>query len=126
MAPKRADTIRLFDRGDFFSAHGDDALYIAMQVFRTQSVLKYLGSGGKAGGLPSVTLSKNVAMAFLRDALTALQLRVEIWLSEGGKKGGKFKLDKEVRPSFHIVNHRWYSMFMLIFVIRHRLEIYKP
>ena len=81
---KRADTIRLFDRRDFFSAHGDDAIYIAMHVFRTQSVLKYLGTGGKTGGLPSVTMSNNVATAFLRDALTALQLRVEIWISEAG------------------------------------------
>ena len=72
-------------------------MYIAMHVFRTQSVLKYLGSGGKAGGLPSVTLSNNVATAFLRDALTALQLRIEIWAPEGGsKKATKFKLEKEV------------------------------
>ncbi|KAL5514499.1 hypothetical protein ACEPAG_2588 [Sanghuangporus baumii] len=98
LPPKRADTIRLFDRRDFFSAHGDDAMYIAMHVFRTQSVLKYLGSGGKAGGLPSVTMSNNVATAFLRDALTALQLRIEIWTSEGGKKNTKFKLEKEASP----------------------------
>ena len=98
LPPKRSDTIRLFDRRDFFFAHGDDAVYIAMQVFRTQSVLKYLGSGGKAAGLPSVTLSNNVAMAFLRDALTALQLRIEIWASEGGKKSGKFRLEKQVCP----------------------------
>ncbi|EJD05353.1 DNA mismatch repair protein MSH2 [Fomitiporia mediterranea MF3/22] len=98
LPPKRADTIRLFDRRDFFSAHGEDATYIAMQVFRTQSVLKYLGSGGKASGLPSVTLSNNVATAFLRDALTSLQLRIEIWVSEGGKKGAKFRLEKEASP----------------------------
>ncbi|OCB91766.1 DNA mismatch repair protein MSH2 [Sanghuangporus baumii] len=98
LPPKRADTIRLFDRRDFFSAHGDDAMYIAMHVFRTQSVLKYLGSGGKASGLPSVTMSNNVATAFLRDALTALQLRIEIWTSEGGKKNTKFKLDREASP----------------------------
>ena len=61
LPPKRPDTIRLFDRREFYSAHGDDALYIANQVFRTQSILKYLGAGGKSGGgLPSVNLSQNV------------------------------------------------------------------
>ncbi|KAH8110312.1 DNA mismatch repair protein MSH2 [Phellopilus nigrolimitatus] len=97
---KRADTIRLFDRRDFFSAHGDDAKYIAQDVFRTQSVLKYLGSASKGAGLPSVTLSNNVATAFLRDALTARQLRVEIWAPEPGqgKKTAKFRLEKEASP----------------------------
>jgi DNA mismatch repair protein MSH2 len=49
-------------------------------------------------GLPSVTFSDNVAMAFLRDALTSKQLRVEIWEPElgQGKKASKFRLDKEV------------------------------
>ena len=43
-------------------------------------------------------MSTNVAKAFLRDALTAKQLKIEIWASESGsgKKGSKFKLDKEV------------------------------
>ena len=98
---KRADTIRLFDRKDFYSLHGPDAQYVATHVFRTNSVIKHLGGAGKAG-LPSVTMSVNVAKAFLRDALTARQMRVEIWVPEGGgtgKKGSKFKLDKEVREA---------------------------
>lgn len=101
LPPKRPDTIRIFDRKDFYSAHGDDALFVATHVFRTQSVLKYLGSGGKAsGGLPSVSMSNNVATAFLRDALTARQLRIEIWAPESGssKKSAKFKLEKEASP----------------------------
>ncbi|KAI5118904.1 hypothetical protein M0805_002819 [Coniferiporia weirii] len=100
LPPKRADTIRLFDRRDFFSAHGADAQYIAAHVFRTQSVLKHLGNTAKGSGLPSVTLSNNVATAFLRDALTARQLRVEIWTPEPGqgKKTAKFRLEKEASP----------------------------
>jgi hypothetical protein len=62
-------------------------------------VLKYLGSGGKMAGLPSVTLRPTVATSFLREALTSRQLKVEIWIPEAGhgKKVSKFKLDKEVR-----------------------------
>ncbi|KAJ3554127.1 hypothetical protein NM688_g3265 [Phlebia brevispora] len=92
-------TIRLFDRGDYYSAHGPDALYIAANVYHTNTVLKYLGPGGR-GGLASVTLSANSAKTFLRDALTARQLKVEIWVPEAGqgKRATKFKLDKEASP----------------------------
>jgi DNA mismatch repair protein MSH2 len=80
--------------------HGPDAHYVATHVYRTNSVIKYLGTGGKAAGLPSVTLNENMAMTFLRDALTNKQLRVEIWKPEPGqgKKCSKFRLDKEVSP----------------------------
>ena len=88
----------MFDRGDYYSAHGPDALYIAAHVYHTNTVLKYLGHAGR-GGLPSVTLSTNSAKTFLRDALTARQLKVEIYVPEAGqgKRATKFKLDKEVR-----------------------------
>lgn len=91
-------TIRLFDRGDYYSLHGPDALYVAAHVYHTNTVIKYLGPGGK-GGLASVTLSSNSAKTFLRDALTTRQLKVEIWVPEAGqgKRATKFKLDKEVR-----------------------------
>lgn len=92
-----AGTIRLFDRGEYYSVHGPDALYVATHVYCTNTVIKYLGPGGRAG-LPSVTLSANNAKSFLRDALTAKQLKVEIWVPETGqgKKATRFRLDKEV------------------------------
>ncbi|KAM0746141.1 putative DNA mismatch repair protein MSH2 [Meredithblackwellia eburnea MCA 4105] len=95
LPPTPSGSIRLFDRGEFFSAHGSDALYIATNHFKTQSVLKYLG---RAPGLPSCTLSLAVAQSFLRDALTAKQLRVEIYHSDGGKSSNKWTLDKEASP----------------------------
>lgn len=77
--------------------HGPDALYVATHVFHTNTVIKYLGPGGRMG-LPSVTLKPTLAEAFLREALTGKQLKVEIWVPEvgQGKKAVKFKLDKEV------------------------------
>lgn len=100
LPPKKEDTIRLFDRQGFYTAHGSDAQLIAANVFRTQSVLKYLGGVGNdgKGGLASLALKPNVATAFLRDALTARQLRIEIWAPETGqgRKANKFRIDKEV------------------------------
>ncbi len=79
--------------------HGPDALYVATHVYRTNTVIKYLGPGGKSG-LPSVTLSANSAKTFLREALTSKQLKVEIWVPEAGqgKRATRFRLGKAVSP----------------------------
>lgn len=103
--PKRSPAgdgvVRLFDRNDFYSVHGPDALYVASHVFRTNSVVKYLGAGGKTAGLPSVTLNYTLGHAFLREALTVKQLRVEIWAPAPGqgRKATKFVLQKEASDS---------------------------
>lgn len=86
----------MFDRGDFYATYGADALYAAIQIYQTNSVIKYLG--GAANHLPSVTFNTMQATNFLRDSLTSKQLKVEIWASEDGKgkKGAKFSLKTEV------------------------------
>lgn len=45
-----------------------------------------------------MNLTESVAKTLLREALTAKQLKVEIWVPEAGqgKKATRFKLDKEV------------------------------
>ncbi len=94
-----AGTLRLFDRSDFFSAHGDDAILVANLVFKTHSALKYLGAGGKdKGGLPSITLSVAAAKNFLREALTSRQMRVEIWSNAGGKRNNSWSISKQASP----------------------------
>ncbi|KAJ1026916.1 hypothetical protein NDA16_002209 [Ustilago loliicola] len=91
-------TLRLFDRSDFYSAHGDDAILIANLVFKTHSALKYLGSGGKDKGLPSITLSVAAAKNFLREALTTRQMRVEIYSNAGGKRNNLWTVIKQASP----------------------------
>ncbi|KAK8227676.1 muts domain V-domain-containing protein [Phyllosticta capitalensis] len=78
LAAKSQDTIRIFDRGDYYTAHGDDAIFIARTVYRTTSVLRQLG---REPGLESVTLSVTVFRNFLREALFRLGKRIEIWES---------------------------------------------
>lgn len=103
LPPKSPETgtLRLFYRtasDSYYAAYGPDALFVAQHVYHTNSVIKYLGTGGRTTGLPSVTLKTSVAHTLLRDALTAKQLRIEIWVPEAGqgKKSVKFRLDKEV------------------------------
>lgn len=76
---------------DYFSAHGADALLVADEVYKTTNVLKYLGraSSSTSKGLPSVTISKNLTKNFLRECLTARQMRVEIYEPEEGQAGRK-------------------------------------
>ncbi|KAF8605730.1 DNA mismatch repair protein MSH2 [Ceratobasidium sp. AG-I] len=100
LPPKPEDTIRLFERQDYYSAHGADATFVATHVYHTLSVIKQLGKGKDS--LPSVTLSSTVAKIFLREALTTRQLRIEIWAPEGGKgksaAGSRWELARRASP----------------------------
>ncbi|GAA6025116.1 hypothetical protein JCM11491_004392 [Sporobolomyces phaffii] len=102
LAPAPEGTIRLFDRQDYYQAFGPSAQFIATHHFRTETVLKHFGHPsphtGEPLGLASVTLSHAVATAFLRDALTTKQLRIEIYKSSASPAAYKWTLDKDASP----------------------------
>ncbi|CEI92190.1 Putative DNA mismatch repair protein MSH2 [Rhizopus microsporus] len=80
--PVEEGTIRLFEReangSNYYTFHGDDAIYIAETVYKTASVVKYW-LGDSTTGLPTTRLSSRATENFLRDALLHKQLRIEIW-----------------------------------------------
>ncbi|KPI44377.1 DNA mismatch repair protein msh-2 [Cyphellophora attinorum] len=86
------NTIRVLDRGDFYSAHGEDADFIARTVYKTTAVIRNLGRSDNA--LPSVTMTTTVFRNLLREALFRLGKRIEIWLSQKGT----WKLDRQASP----------------------------
>ncbi|KAI4123775.1 MAG: hypothetical protein LQ338_005102, partial [Usnochroma carphineum] len=90
---KDDETIRVFDRGDWYTAHGDDAAFIARTVYKTTSVLRQLGKADT--GLPSVTMTITVYRNFLREALFRLGKRVEVWESSGRMQ---WKVTKQASP----------------------------
>ncbi|KAJ0424075.1 muts domain V-domain-containing protein [Aspergillus carlsbadensis] len=89
------DTIRIFDHGEYYAAYGAEAELIARTVFKTTSVLRYLGRS-ETGGLPKVQLTATVFKNFLREALFRLNKRIEIWISLGAGKG--YKKIKQASP----------------------------
>ncbi|KAI2779983.1 muts domain V-domain-containing protein [Daldinia loculata] len=89
------ETVRIFDRGDWYTAHGQDANFIARTVYKTTSVVRQLGRND-ASGLPSVTMTVTVFRQFLREALFKLGKRVEIYASSGGRMN--WKIVKQASP----------------------------
>ncbi|KIW75281.1 DNA mismatch repair protein msh-2 [Fonsecaea pedrosoi CBS 271.37] len=91
--PDGNNTIRVFDRVDWYSAHGEDAEFIARTVYKTTAVIRNLGRSENV--LPSVTMSTTVFRNLLREALFKLGKRVEIWETSGK---GQWKLARQASP----------------------------
>jgi DNA mismatch repair protein MSH2 len=93
--PSKDDTttIRVFERGDWYSAHGPDADFIARTVYKTTAVIRHLGKSDNA--LPSVTMTMTAFRNFLREALFKLGKRVEIWENNGK---GAWALGRQASP----------------------------
>ncbi|KZC10857.1 DNA mismatch repair protein Msh2, partial [Dufourea novaeangliae] len=89
-------TIRFFNRSDYYTLHGSDALFAAQEVFKTTSVCKMIGSDPyKTEG---VILNKNHFETFIRDLLLVKQYRVEVYVNQGSAKNHNWVLEHKGSP----------------------------
>ncbi|RAL41269.1 hypothetical protein DM860_010063 [Cuscuta australis] len=65
--PEDTRVVRFFDRRDYYTAHGDNATFIAKTYYHTTTALRQIGSG--SGAISSVSVSRNMFETITRDLL---------------------------------------------------------
>ncbi|KAL3512291.1 hypothetical protein ACH5RR_025008 [Cinchona calisaya] len=65
--PTDSRAIRFFDRRDYYTAHGENATFIAKTYYHTTTALRQLGSG--SGAISGVSVSRNMFETIARDLL---------------------------------------------------------
>lgn len=88
--------MRFFERnnGDYYSIHGENAIYVANEHYLTQSVLKQITCGDKS--LISCTLSKNAMETFLEHVL--MRKKVQVWALSEPRKSNSWVIVREASP----------------------------
>ncbi|XP_022738331.1 DNA mismatch repair protein MSH2-like [Durio zibethinus] len=91
--PNDARAVRFFDRRDYYTAHGENANFIAKTYYRTTTALRQLGSG--SNGLSSVSVSKNMFETITRNLLLE---RTDHTLELYEGSGSNWRLVKSASP----------------------------
>ncbi|XP_071692729.1 DNA mismatch repair protein MSH2 isoform X2 [Rutidosis leptorrhynchoides] len=85
--------VRFFDRRDYFTAHGENASFIAKTYYHTTTVLRQISNGSDS--LSSVSVSKNMFETIVRDLLLE-RTDHSLELYEGS--GSNWRLTKKGTP----------------------------
>ncbi|BBN08051.1 DNA mismatch repair protein MSH2 [Marchantia polymorpha subsp. ruderalis] len=82
--PEDERVVRFFDRKDYYTAHGDNATFIAKTYYKTMTALRQLGSGSTT--LSGVSISRSMYEGIIRDLLLErTDHSVELYEGSGSK-----------------------------------------
>uniref|UniRef100_A0A182JP70 DNA mismatch repair proteins mutS family domain-containing protein n=1 Tax=Anopheles christyi TaxID=43041 RepID=A0A182JP70_9DIPT len=84
LGQKPVTTVRIFDRTDYYSCHGEDATFVAKTLFKSTNVIKIMEVEDQQ--LPYISLSKNNFEGLIRDLLLVRNYRVEVYTKESKRK----------------------------------------
>ncbi|XP_052894948.1 DNA mismatch repair protein spellchecker 1 isoform X2 [Anopheles moucheti] len=84
LGEKPASTVRIFDRSDYYSCHGEDAAFVAKILFKSTNVIKIMEIDDHQ--LPYVSLSKNNFEGLIRELLLVRNYRIEVYTKSSKKK----------------------------------------
>lgn len=95
---KPTTTVRIYDRGEYYSVHGEDAELAAKVVFKSTTIVKLMDpNNDKSSAVKYVTLSKNNFEVLIRDLLLVRNYRVEVFVSKN-TKGTDWKVEYKGSP----------------------------
>ncbi|KAJ4961582.1 hypothetical protein NE237_021492 [Protea cynaroides] len=91
--PDDPRAVRFFDRRDYYTAHGDNATFIARTYYHTTTAMRQLGTG--SNGISSVSVSKSMFETIARDLLLE---RTDHTLELYEGSGSNWRLTKSGTP----------------------------
>lgn len=80
---KPATTVRLFERTDYYSVHGEDAHLAAKIIFKSTATVKTMAPG-EVEEIDYISLSKGNFEILLRELLLVKNYRVEVFCTRSG------------------------------------------
>ncbi|XP_025412665.1 DNA mismatch repair protein Msh2 [Sipha flava] len=86
---KPLTTIRFFNRQDYYTVHGQDAIFAAKDFYKTNHSIKTIGSDDDT--LESLIFNKANFEAYIRQLLLINHYKVEVFVNKGGKWALDFK-----------------------------------
>ncbi|KAJ2951082.1 hypothetical protein O0L34_g5462 [Tuta absoluta] len=93
---KPPTTVRIFDRNDYYSVHGEDATTSAREVFSSISNIKKMGLAPNK--LDYLVLSKGNFEILVKKLLLVRRYRIEIYVREGPSKSSDWVVKYKASP----------------------------
>uniref|UniRef100_A0A1B6FWF4 DNA mismatch repair protein MSH2 n=1 Tax=Cuerna arida TaxID=1464854 RepID=A0A1B6FWF4_9HEMI len=93
---KPSTTVRFFNRIDYYTLHGSNAVYAAKEFFKNSAVIKYIGSDTEK--LESLILNKAQFEGFVRELLLVKQYRVEVYTKSSTASNDSWQLEFKGSP----------------------------